>query len=69
MKKPRLHVTKWLGDIPVEIECTACTEWRFRGTPSSHRPNREEYSQQLQQAFDHHFKTVHAAEDSDKISQ
>jgi hypothetical protein len=59
MKKPSLHVTKWLGDIPVEIDCTACPEWRFRVTSSSHRPNREEYSQQLQRAFDQHFKIVH----------
>ncbi len=59
MKKPSLHVTKWLGDIPVEIECTSCLEWRFRATSTSHRPNREEYSQQLQRAFDQHFKIVH----------
>ena len=68
MKKPRLRVTQWLGEIPVEIECTACPEWKFRATPTSHRPNREESSQQLQRAFDHHFKTVHAAEESGKIS-
>jgi len=54
MKKPSLHVTKWLGDIPVEIECRACPEWRFRATTTSHRPNREEYTRQLQQAFDQH---------------
>jgi hypothetical protein len=68
MKKPSLHVTKWLGDIPVEIECTSCPEWRFHATPSTHRPNREEYSRQLQRAFDNHFKTVHAQADSRKIS-
>jgi hypothetical protein len=69
MTKPRLHVTKWLGDIPVEIECTFCREWRFRAMPSSHRPNREECSQQLQRAFDQHFKTAHASEGPGKISE
>jgi hypothetical protein len=69
MKKLRLHVTKWLGDIPVEIECTACPEWTFRATSSSHRPNRDEFAQQLQRAFDEHFKMVHAAEGSDNISE
>jgi hypothetical protein len=68
MKKDRLRVTKWLAEIPVEIECSACPRWTFRATPSSHRPNREEFAQQLQRAFDHHFKTVHGAEDSGKIN-
>jgi len=68
MKKARLRVIKWLGEIPVEIECTACPEWRFQAMSSSHRPNREEYSQQLQRAFDQHFKTVHAADESAKIN-
>jgi hypothetical protein len=63
MKKPTLRVTKWLGDIPVEAECTFCpAEGKFQVTSASHRPNREEYSQQLQRAFDHHFKTVHLRE-------
>jgi hypothetical protein len=70
MKKPSLHVTKWLGDIPVEAECTACPALeRFRVAPASHRPNREEYQKQLQRAFDHHFKTVHASGDSDPVGQ
>jgi hypothetical protein len=63
MKKPTLRVTKWLGDIPVEAECTACPgAEKFRATSTSHRPNREQYSQQLQRAFDQHFKTVHLGE-------
>ncbi|HEY6369698.1 MAG TPA: hypothetical protein VIX37_03905 [Candidatus Sulfotelmatobacter sp.] len=69
MKKPSLHVTKWLADIPVEIECTSCSEWRFRATSTSHRPSREEFSQQLQRAFDQHFNLVHAPEGSGKISE
>jgi hypothetical protein len=69
MKKPRLLVTKWLGDIPVEIESTACPEWRFRATSTSHRPSREEFSQQPQRAFDQHFKTVHAPEGAGKVSE
>jgi hypothetical protein len=65
MKKPFLRVTKWLGDIPVEAECTGCgAEPKFRVASSSHRPTREEYSTQLQRAFDHHFKTVHSPENS-----
>jgi hypothetical protein len=68
MAKPRLHVTKWLGDIPVEIECTTCPEWTFRATSTSHRPSREEYTKQLQQAFDQHFKAVHGGEDSGRIT-
>ena len=63
MKKPFLRVTKWLGDIPVEAGCASCdAETRFRVTPTSHRPNREEYSNQLQRAFDQHCKVVHASE-------
>jgi len=68
MKKPRLRVTQWLGEIPVEIECTACPEWRFRATSTSHRPNRDEYAKQLQQAFDQHFKIVHGREGSGPIT-
>ncbi|HEY3620212.1 MAG TPA: hypothetical protein VGK96_25670 [Candidatus Sulfotelmatobacter sp.] len=60
MKKPFLRVTKWLGDIPVEAECTACPAGKFRATSTSHRPNREEYQKQLERAFDHHLKSAHA---------
>jgi hypothetical protein len=64
MKKPFLHVTKWLGDIPVEAECTSCpAAARFRAVSNSHRPNREEYVKQLERAFDHHRKNVHAGEE------
>jgi hypothetical protein len=64
MKKPSLRVTKWLGDIPVEAECTACpTAEKFRAVSgSSHRPNRDEYAKQLQRAFDFHFQSVHLSE-------
>jgi hypothetical protein len=65
MKKPSLRVTKWLGDIPVEAECTACpSEGKFRVTSAGHRPNREEYSKQLQRAFDQHFKATHMRHDA-----
>jgi hypothetical protein len=70
MKKPSLHVTKWLGDIPVEAECTSCpAEGRFRVASTSHRPHREEYRKQLQRAFDHHFKSVHTREDSEDADE
>jgi len=66
MKKPFIRVTKWLGDIPVEAECTACpAAEKFRVTSTSHRPNREEYQKALQRAFDQHFKIVHAREAAD----
>jgi hypothetical protein len=68
MKKPRLRVTKWLGDIPVEIECTGCPGWKFRAASTSHRPNREEYTKQLQRAFDEHFRAVHECGDSEPIT-
>jgi hypothetical protein len=64
MKKPFLRVTKWLGDIPIEAECTQCPAAKFRAASSSHRPNGEEYRKQLQSAFDHHVKAVHTPEDS-----
>jgi hypothetical protein len=70
MKKPSLHVTKWLGDIPVEAECTACpAAEKFRATPTGHRPNREEYAKQLQFAFDNHFKSVHASHGPEQVAQ
>ncbi|MGA9813547.1 MAG: hypothetical protein WBQ64_12255 [Terriglobales bacterium] len=66
MKKPFLRVTKWLGDIPVEAECMACADTKFRVNSTSHRPSREEYQKTLQREFDHHVKTVHMPEDAGK---
>ena len=65
MKKPVIRVTKWLSDIPVEAQCSACPSSSFRAQSSSHRPNREEYSKSLQAQFDAHLKAAH----SDQISQ
>jgi hypothetical protein len=62
MKKPFLCVTKWLGDIPVEAECRACTDTKFQVASTSHRPTKEEYQSALQREFNHHLKTVHASE-------
>jgi hypothetical protein len=68
MKRPALRVTKWLGDIPVEAECTVCPgAEKFRATSASHRPNREEYAKQLQRAFDNHFKSVHASDGPERF--
>jgi hypothetical protein len=64
MKKPSLRVTKWLGDIPVEGECTACPDVTFKVKPITHRPTREEYGKNLQQEFDRHFKHVHKRQDA-----
>jgi len=64
MKKPSLRVSKWMGDIPVEAECTACAGVRFNVRPISHRPNREEYQKSLQSAYDAHLKNAHPQEDA-----
>jgi len=56
MKKPTLHVTKWLGDIPVEA-------WRrLQGDGSGHRPNREEFQKSIEAQFDEHCKAAHSQE-------
>lgn len=68
MKKPSLRVSKWMGDIPVEAECTACAGVRFNVRPVSHRPNREEYLRSLQSAFDAHLKNAHPQEDANQSS-
>lgn len=61
MKKPFIRVTKWLGDIPVEAECTACRgKTNFRAASTTHRPSRDEYQKSLQSQFDAHVKTTHA---------
>jgi hypothetical protein len=60
MKKPVLRVTKWLADIPVEANCTACPGVAFRAKGSSHRPNREEYQKSLQSQFDAHCQAIHS---------
>jgi hypothetical protein len=63
VKKPRLHVTKWLGDIPAEAECTLCPGVMFKGSGAGHRPDRAEYVEKLQREFDAHLKTAHAGGD------
>ncbi|HKU26155.1 MAG TPA: hypothetical protein VJQ54_11845 [Candidatus Sulfotelmatobacter sp.] len=60
MKKPTLRVTKWLGDIPVEAQCTHCPSVSFKAQGGSHRPNREEYQKSLERQFDVHSKAVHS---------
>lgn len=62
MKRPFLRVSRWLGDIPVEGECTACAGVRFNVRAISHRPNREEYQKSLQSAFRAHLKNAHCSE-------
>jgi hypothetical protein len=59
MQKPFLRVTKWLGDIPVEAECTSCPGDKFQAVSSHHRPNKAEYQEQLQRAFDRHCGEIH----------
>jgi len=59
MKKPSLRVTQWLGDIPVEGSCALCPDVKLRAASSHHRPNKAEYQEQLQRAFDRHVKDIH----------
>lgn len=59
MKKPTIRVTKWLADIPVEAQCSACPSVSFRAQAHSHRPNRDEYQKSLQAQFDEHCRTAH----------
>jgi hypothetical protein len=66
MKKPLLRVTKWLGNIPVEAECIACTDAKFQVRSSSHRPNLADYQKALQRDFDQHVKEVHSGEKTPK---
>ncbi len=60
MKKPVLRVTKWLRTIPIEAECTACSDTKFLAHSSGHRPNLEQYQRALQSQFDLHVKAVHS---------
>jgi hypothetical protein len=62
MKKPTIRVTKWLGDIPVEAQCTFCPAVSFKAKGTSHRPSREEYQRSLQAQFDEHCKGTHFEE-------
>jgi hypothetical protein len=59
VKKPFIRVTKWLGDIPVEAGCTACSDVHFRVESKTHRPQRDEYQKSLQAQFDAHCRSVH----------
>jgi hypothetical protein len=59
-KKPTLRVSKWLGDIPVEANCTWCSNLSFKAHGTGHRPNREEYQKSLQAQFDAHCKAAHS---------
>ena len=64
MKKPFLRVTKWMGTIPIEAECTSCTDAKFQVRSSSHRPNLQEYQKALQSQFDQHARTTHSMDGS-----
>lgn len=69
MKKPTLRVTKWLGDIPIEGSCTLCPTTLFRPAPVHHRPQKTEYTEMLQRAFDRHVADCHREEARGPVSQ
>jgi len=60
VKKPALLVTKWLGDIPIEGRCSLCPDSLFSVASTYHRPQKSEYSERLQLAFDRHVADCHA---------
>jgi hypothetical protein len=60
MKKPALRVTKWLGDIPIEGRCSLCPQTLFHAASSHHRPQKAEYTERLQRAFDRHVADLHS---------
>jgi hypothetical protein len=60
MKKPILWVTKWLKDIPVEGCCTLCPDTLFQAASPHHRPQKAEYVERLQRAFDRHVADLHS---------
>jgi hypothetical protein len=62
MKKPALRVTKRLGDIPIEGCCTLCPETLFHAASAHHRPQKAEYIERLQRAFDSHVADCHDEE-------
>ena len=63
-EEPRLRVTKWLGSVPVEAECTACGDAIFKveewdsGEPLQ-KPDRQHYHDILQYGFDKHCAAAH----------
>jgi hypothetical protein len=64
MERPTLRVTKWLGEIPVEAECTACAaRSEFVAASIHYRPNKAEYEERLQRAFDRHLEETHSIEE------
>jgi len=63
VKKPVIRVTKWLGDIPVEGQCSFCPSVSFRAQGATHRPNREEYQKSMQVQFEEHCKAAHSQMD------
>lgn len=68
--EPRLRITRWLGNVPVEAECSACANATFRisewnsGEPF-HQPDRQHYQDILQLRFDLHLVNVHGTKRED----
>ena len=60
MKKPTLRVTKWLRDIPVEACCSLCPGTTFHAASPHHGPQKAEYIESLQRAFDRHIADCHS---------
>lgn len=65
MKKPTMQITERVGGIPVAATCSSCPGTRFRvgGEIDEHVRDSESV---LQVLFDHHFRTVHLRENTDK---
>jgi len=55
-----MRVTKWLGDIPIEGCSSLCPDTVFHPASSHHRPQKAEYIERLQRAFDSHVADLHS---------
>ena len=64
MKRPFLRVTRWLGTIPLEAQCTACPASAFKAHFSGHRPELTQCQRSLQAQFDEHVRKIHPESDA-----
>jgi hypothetical protein len=64
MKRPFLRVTRWLGTIPIEAQCTACPQSVFKAHFTGHRPELTQCQVSLQNQFDEHMRQSHPSSDA-----
>jgi hypothetical protein len=59
VQKPILKLTKWLGDIPIQGECSVCLSLETFATVPAARPDRTDCMEQLERAFARHVAEFH----------